>query len=162
MYWLLHSLVIVALSWLLSKYFLLGIMRYAYRARLFDLPDARKIHAGGIPRLGGIAFVPAVFLSIAIVVGIDYFLEDGILWTTLSEKKLELLLYVPLAVSILYIVGVLDDLKDLNHKLKLMAQTFSAFLLVHSGLCVDNLYGVLGVERLTSTALIYLVNVSSA
>lgn len=159
MYWLLHSLEVIILSLVLSKYFLLGIMSYAYKAKLFDLPDMRKKHSGGIPRLGGIAFIPAVFLAVTIVVGIDYFFEEQILWSTLQEKGTELLLYVPLAVVILYVVGVLDDLRNLNHRWKLLAQILSAFLLVEAGLYADNFYGVLGIGKLESTPFLYFINI---
>lgn len=37
------------------------ILLIAFRRRLFDEPDERKIHQCVVPRLGGMAFKPVVF-----------------------------------------------------------------------------------------------------
>ena len=39
------------------------IVRYAVRNKIYDVPDARKVHTGNVPRLGGLAFLPAIFLA---------------------------------------------------------------------------------------------------
>ena len=39
------------------------ILLIAFRRRLFDEPDERKIHQCVVPRLGGMAFKPVVFFS---------------------------------------------------------------------------------------------------
>ena len=39
------------------------ILLIAFRKKLFDMPDDRKIHRSAVPRLGGIAFKPVVFFS---------------------------------------------------------------------------------------------------
>ena len=43
-------------SVVLSRIILPRILVVAFRKRLFDLPDARKVHTGVVPRLGGISF----------------------------------------------------------------------------------------------------------
>lgn len=40
------------------------ILLIAFRRRLFDEPDERKIHQCVVPRLGGMAFKPVVFFSV--------------------------------------------------------------------------------------------------
>lgn len=157
-YWLLHCLLISGLSLFFSWLFLRITLRWSYQLSLFDLPDKRKKHVGAVPRLGGIAFVPALLLSVGIVVGVDYMFEDGVLWRVLIDKKLALLGYIPLAMLILYVVGVVDDLYDLDHKIKLLAQVVSAYLLVEAGLYIDNFYGLMGLEVLESHLAIYVVN----
>lgn len=47
------------------------ILLIAFRKQLFDLPDERKIHHCAVPRLGGIAFKPVVFFTIALLLGIN-------------------------------------------------------------------------------------------
>ena len=47
------------------------ILLIAFRKRLFDLPDERKIHHCAVPRLGGIAFKPVVFFTVALLLGIN-------------------------------------------------------------------------------------------
>ena len=46
------------------------ILLIAFRKNLFDEVNERKIHKGLVPRLGGIAFVPAIIFAFAFVVGI--------------------------------------------------------------------------------------------
>ena len=37
------------------------------RKKLFDIPDARKIHKKAIPRLGGVSFFPTVLFTYCLV-----------------------------------------------------------------------------------------------
>ena len=48
------------------------ILLIAFRKKLFDFPDERKVHHCAVPRLGGIAFKPVVFFTIALLLGINY------------------------------------------------------------------------------------------
>ena len=50
----------VALSWIIIP----RILVVAFRKRLFDVPDARKVHTGVVPRLGGISFMPTILFSV--------------------------------------------------------------------------------------------------
>ena len=44
------------------------ILLIAFRRRLFDEPDERKIHQCVVPRLGGMAFKPVVFFSGSVII----------------------------------------------------------------------------------------------
>lgn len=46
-----------------------NILLVSYRKRLFDLPDPRKVHTCPIPRLGGISFLPAIVIAVALIMG---------------------------------------------------------------------------------------------
>ena len=102
MAYLLTTLSLV-LSILLSALIIPRILVVAYRKKLFDIPNERKVHDGIIPRLGGISFVPTILFSLSFVTGLRsrIFLLD--LWshvivfirykrrsgrTTLSDKIL--------------------------------------------------------------------------
>ena len=39
------------------------ILLISFRKKLFDIPDARKLHKSAIPRLGGVSFFPTILLS---------------------------------------------------------------------------------------------------
>ncbi len=67
-YWIINSLIVFALCVLLAGVLIPQILLIAYRRKLFDEVDERKIHKGLIPRLGGIAFVPVILLSIALTI----------------------------------------------------------------------------------------------
>ena len=67
------------------------ILLIAFRKQLFDLPDERKIHHCAVPRLGGIAFKPVVFFTIALLLGINMALGHSEtmygLWLLLSAPS---------------------------------------------------------------------------
>ena len=46
------------------------ILKFCMKRKLYDMPNARKVHTFAIPRLGGIAFMPcmlfAFFLSLLV------------------------------------------------------------------------------------------------
>ena len=45
------------------------LLLVTYRRRLFDKPDARKVHKLPVPRLGGVSFLPVVMITLAVTVG---------------------------------------------------------------------------------------------
>lgn len=47
------------------------ILLIAFRRRLFDEPDERKIHQCVVPRLGGMAFKPVVFFSFVLLLAVN-------------------------------------------------------------------------------------------
>lgn len=49
------------------------ILLIAFRRRLFDEPDERKIHQCVVPRLGGMAFKPVVFFSFVLLLAVNVF-----------------------------------------------------------------------------------------
>ena len=71
MAYLLTTLSLV-LSILLSALIIPRILVVAYRKKLFDIPNERKVHDGIIPRLGGISFVPTILFSLSFVTGLRY------------------------------------------------------------------------------------------
>jgi UDP-GlcNAc:undecaprenyl-phosphate GlcNAc-1-phosphate transferase len=87
------------------------LMKYAARWRLVDLPDARKSHAGAIPRVGGIGIAVAASVP-------------ALLW---AKHDLPLVGYLAGA-SIIVIFGVLDDRFDLDYRIKFMGQAVAAII----------------------------------
>jgi UDP-GlcNAc:undecaprenyl-phosphate GlcNAc-1-phosphate transferase len=89
------------------------VKQLAIKAGALDAPDARKVHTSPIPRLGGLAiyvgFVLAVLASVHV-----------------NREILGLLL----GGTVILIVGVIDDLKQLPPKVKLLGQILAAFVLI--------------------------------
>ena len=50
--------------------------------------------------------------------------------------------------SILLIVGLYDDIYDVDFKLKFLFQIITAKILIDSGFIIDNLHGILGIYEL--------------
>jgi glycosyltransferase, group 4 family len=122
------------------------ILLIAYRKNLFDVPDERKIHKGAIPRLGGIAFVPALIFSVCIVWGIfnlpTYTSLDEMI---ISSATVRAVCFSVCGLLLLYLVGIADDLVGVLYRAKFVIQLLSAVLLICGGLWIDNLGGFCGV-----------------
>ena len=88
----------------------------AGRLRFMDVPGGRKVHAGPIPRIGGIAFGSAALLSI-----VFWIPQDSVV--------------APILFSALVILGfgIWDDRAGLNYKTKLAGQLIAVFIVVVIG-----------------------------
>lgn len=115
--------------------------------RLFDEPNARKVHKGAIPRLGGLSFFPAALFSFAFVLGLRYYYGYDIS-LDLQVELLTEFLFVMAGMLILYFVGMADDLIGVGYRNKFVAQIFAGVCLVFAGVTVFDLQGLFGVYRL--------------
>ena len=55
------------LALLLESLILPQVLRIAYKKRLYDLPNARKVHKTPTPRLGGISFMPVIVIVLGLM-----------------------------------------------------------------------------------------------
>lgn len=134
----------VAFVWVLIP----KILLISHKKKLFDLPDERKIHHGMVPRLGGLAFNPAIFLSISLVVGIDLTLGEQSTLVQETDNVPELLLGF-CACTMLYLVGIADDLIGVRYRAKFTIQVLCAIILIVGGVWINDLYGILGIYGLS-------------
>ncbi|GMW05410.1 MAG: hypothetical protein AMXMBFR8_02070 [Nevskiales bacterium] len=101
---------------------LIVIMRpLALVVGLVDVPNARKVHQGPIPLVGGLAIFAAVAVASAIPA-----------WSGLSAAAPEILSFL-LAGLLLVAVGVVDDFLELSPRIRFMAQTAAALAMIFSG-----------------------------
>jgi UDP-N-acetylmuramyl pentapeptide phosphotransferase/UDP-N-acetylglucosamine-1-phosphate transferase len=116
------------------------ILNFCKEKRLYDIPDERKIHKTGIPRLGGISFLPSMLVAfLATTLSYNKF-------TDVSEVTFSLWsLYFFISLILIYGVGLVDDIAGLGAKVKFLVQIIAATLLPLSGLYINNLYGFMGV-----------------
>jgi UDP-N-acetylmuramyl pentapeptide phosphotransferase/UDP-N-acetylglucosamine-1-phosphate transferase len=91
--------------------------RVCIRWRLFDVPGPLKIHTQPIPRLGGVA--------IAIAFGGAVLLVDG--WAEFRSW------HFFAALALIWITGLVDDLRGLSPLFRLAAQIVAAVILWHGG-----------------------------
>lgn len=136
---ILTLLVSVAIGWL----FIPRIVIISKIKRLFDTPDARKVHSGQVPRLGGISFFPASFFSFAFVLGLRYRFGFDITLGLQTELLVELL-FVMSGMLVLYFIGLADDLVGLRYADKLVAQLIAASTLVFANVTIFDLQGLFG------------------
>lgn len=129
------------------------ILRVAKIKKLYDLPDDdRKIHKIPIASLGGIAIFIGFLLSI-------------LLSSAVADKP-EFSYYMA-AATLMFFIGLKDDLINLSARTKFFAQIFiSAILIFKGGLIINNMQGFFGIHEMWPTfsyvvtffALIVIIN----
>lgn len=134
---------IFILSVLLAVIVIPRIIFISYKKRLFDVPDVRKVHKTPTPRLGGLAFVPVIMISVCIITGIRYYMNNQVdsLW---SSSLFIQYLFLVAGMTLLYLIGVADDLVGVGYRYKFIVQILSASFLPLSGLWINDLGGLLG------------------
>jgi UDP-GlcNAc:undecaprenyl-phosphate/decaprenyl-phosphate GlcNAc-1-phosphate transferase len=99
------------------------IIKFAHRRKLFDSPNARKIHSGNIPRLGGLGIFASFAVSMlltAVFTGIGLG-ESKWIWTVLG------------CMIIVFTVGLIDDFQDIRARFKLILELTAAMILITQG-----------------------------
>ncbi len=135
----------VLTGWTLGAMVLPRISLVSFRRRLFDSVDGRKLHTAHIPRLGGIAFFPCITVTVSLVIiGHNQWMGSNMLDVDLTNR----LLAVFCGLFLLYLTGMMDDLIGVRYRSKFLIQILCGILLVASGLCFDNLYGLFGIEAM--------------
>ena len=159
----------MAIAFLTSVFFagiiIPQILLIAFRKKLFDVPDARKIHTSAVPRLGGIAFNLVTIFSVFFVFGINIIGSNGIFMEQISTDALQFC-FGFCALMLIYIVGIADDLIGVRYKAKFVVQTLAALFIVVSGLYINNFHGLFGLYEvnpffggfITVIAIVFITN----
>lgn len=136
------------ISIILSALIIPRILVVAFRKKLFDIPNERKIHSGIVPRLGGISFVPTILFALSFTTGFRYLIGCEI-----PAKRLHFIIpefyFMTCGLTLLYLSGIKDDLVGLRYRSKFVVQIIAASLIPLSGLWINNLYGLFGIDELT-------------
>ena len=120
------------------------ILVISHKKRLYDVPDARKVHTMPVPRLGGLSFFPVILMSMFLVIGFRlYFWDVNV--SGLSFNMLYEYLFLFVGMTLLYLVGVCDDLVGVGYRYKFAVLIAAAFLLVLSGNWFDSFGGLFGI-----------------
>ena len=120
------------------------ILVISHKNRLYDVPDARKVHTMPVPRLGGLSFFPVILMSMFLVIGFRLYFWD-MDTSSLSFNMLYEYLFLFVGMTLLYLVGVCDDLVGVGYRYKFAVQIAAAFLLVLSGNWFDSFGGLFGI-----------------
>ena len=102
------------------------ILVISHKKRLYDVPDSRKVHTTPVPRLGGLSFFPVILMSMFLVIGFRlYFWDMGS--SSLSFNMLYEYLFLFVGMTLLYLVGVCDDLVGVGYRYKFAVQIVSRY-----------------------------------
>ena len=124
------------------------ILIISLRKGLFDVPDGRKVHKRPVPRLGGVTFFPVILFVICILTMyrvISGQLPNGEFTHNITTEMLSLFA----GLTLLYIIGIGDDLVGIRYRNKFKIQILAAVLFPIAGLYINNFYGFLGIHELT-------------
>lgn len=97
-----------------------GVISLAIKMGAMDAPDPRKVHKKPIPRLGGVGIYLAFMVAVLFTVDI-------------TQEMLGLLI----GGTVIAVVGIVDDFKNLPAKVKLLGQIIAACILVAFDIRID-------------------------
>lgn len=127
MIWLLPAFVISLISCLLVTHWVRG---WATRAGIIDIPDGgRHGHDGPVPRAGGIS-IYLTFLALitwGVVAGVPYLQAEG------SDLRA-----LVLGGSAIFALGLVDDVRGLQPRTKLLVQVAVAFGVFLAGIRIES------------------------
>ncbi|MFN0275039.1 MAG: glycosyltransferase family 4 protein [Chitinophagales bacterium] len=125
---------LIILSFIGVRLLVPKIIAYAFNNNLTDKPNDRKVHHNAIPRLGGIAFGGTLLLIFT-----GYVILDGSLGS----------LATLIALSLIFITGLMDDIKEIKAKKKFVIQIVAAVIIASEGIRITHLWGLFGINELS-------------
>jgi len=132
----------------LSRIIIPEIIHAAFKKRLFDVPDVRKLHTSAIPRLGGFSFAPVILFTLALTCALVYQYDTEETRLNIVAKLPEMMFFI-CGLVVLYLIGILDDMVGSRYRIKFTAQIIAAACIPLAGVWINNLYGLFGIYALT-------------
>lgn len=105
------------------------------------------MHAGDVPRLGGVSFFPAMMVSVTLMLGFRYYFGLALPLSTEVDFMSEFLFLIS-ALFVIFFVGLSDDLIGVDYKYKFLAQIMAASMLYFAGVMPVGLFGVFGMNEM--------------
>ena len=134
-----HHLFLIAVALLTTIAITPLVRRLSMRAGIVDHGGGRKVHTTAISRLGGVAILAGIAVAVvAQLVG-----ETLHLWTSLPNWTPVLTVAGPTFLGtvggllVIFLVGLIDDLRGLGPGLKFAGQLLAASIPIAAGLRVD-------------------------
>ena len=127
------DILLIIISILLSLFILKSSHSYFLKRKFYDPINSRSSHTGTATRNGGIS----IFLSL-LLISVYFYLQ--------SIEIFDYSYLIPL--SILLVVGLYDDIYEVDFKLKFLFQIITAKIMIDNGLIIDNFHGILGLYEL--------------
>jgi UDP-GlcNAc:undecaprenyl-phosphate/decaprenyl-phosphate GlcNAc-1-phosphate transferase len=108
-----------------------------------DYPSARRVNMLPIPRMGGIAIFGGILAAIAVAVLGTHLFGWGNPFVPLPEMDVN---YwgVLAGVVLIFLVGAIDDVIDMNAKVKLLGQIIAACIVAASGVLLSSIHNPFG------------------
>jgi UDP-N-acetylmuramyl pentapeptide phosphotransferase/UDP-N-acetylglucosamine-1-phosphate transferase len=127
-------LLTIFVSFILTYLAIPAIIKIANEKKLYDIPDDRKIHKKPIASLGGVGIFIGFFLSTLFFI---------------SNKTNPEFQYFFAAATIIFFLGLKDDILILSATKKFICQLAVAAIIVHlGGIRIDSMHGIFGITKL--------------
>ena len=120
------------ISYLLGVFIVPLVISFSKKKGLVDNPGERKIHEHPVSRLGGVSIWVSTMLTFLLLVVLSFY------------PKGSLLSGILLGGSLMFFLGLVDDIYCLNAKFKLLIQVSIATIVFLLGIRIDNLYNPFG------------------
>lgn len=120
------------ISYLIGVFIVPFVIEFSQKEGLVDLPNERKIHKNPISRLGGIAIWTSAMLTFLFLVLLSYYPYGSLLSGIL------------LGGSLMFLLGLVDDIYNLDAKFKLVIQLSIATIVYLLGVQIDTIFNPFG------------------
>jgi UDP-GlcNAc:undecaprenyl-phosphate GlcNAc-1-phosphate transferase len=139
------------------------VLRLAHKFKWYDLPNNRKIHTGLIPRLGGSGMYLAFLIASLLTPLLLRIITGGTAGFRFTYR------FIPffLGISLVHVIGLVDDFHNLKALLKFFLQLLAAFIVAAAGFLIRSVtIPYLGVLSLGPFAypitILWIVSISNA
>ena len=122
------------IAYLLGIFIVPLVIYFSKKKHLVDVPNERKIHHGQISRLGGVAIWISVMLTFAFLVILSYYPKGYGLSAIITGG------------SLMFLMGLIDDIYGLNAKFKLFIQIAIATIVILLGIRIETLFNPFGAD----------------
>ncbi len=120
------------ISYLLGVFIVPLVISFSIKKGLVDNPGERKIHDHPVSRLGGVAIWTSTMLTFLLLVVLSFY------------PKGSLLSGILLGSSLMFFLGLVDDVYCLNAKFKLLIQVSIATIVFLLGIRIDTIFNPFG------------------
>lgn len=119
---------------LLTHLFIQWYSKISQAAGLVDQPGGRKVHERSIPLVGGISIITGIGIAA--------------LFNSLVLETIQTYGYPFIAILAILLMSVLDDRFDLSAKIRLGIQIGAAVLVTVSGVKIESMFGLFGINEI--------------
>jgi UDP-GlcNAc:undecaprenyl-phosphate/decaprenyl-phosphate GlcNAc-1-phosphate transferase len=131
---MLDVLLTASISFIITFLAIPVIIRISIQKKLYDIPDARKLHTRPISSLGGVGIFAGFFLACLL----------GISLQVAPEFQ-----YFFAAATVVFFLGLKDDIVVLSASKKFVGQVLAAAIIIHlGGIQITSMHGLFGIEEL--------------
>jgi UDP-GlcNAc:undecaprenyl-phosphate/decaprenyl-phosphate GlcNAc-1-phosphate transferase len=131
---MLNVLLTGSVSFIITMLAIPAIMKVAQQKKLYDIPDARKLHTKPIASLGGVGIFIGFILAILL---------------TLSGTDTREFQFFFASALVIFFLGLKDDILILSATKKFLGQLAATAIIVHLGnIRLESMHGFMGIEKL--------------